>query len=103
VFDKDTGAKSIRELPEKLEFAVQVLTSTKDLDLDINHNALSNDPQAANKIAAIWTALGYLDRPGLLAGRNVLAPWEVVAASYFFNSAEPVDSVCFLKSLRQAL
>ncbi|MBF0595843.1 MAG: hypothetical protein HQL22_12875, partial [Candidatus Omnitrophica bacterium] len=81
VFDKDTGAKSIRELPEKLEFAVQVLTSTKDLDLDINHNALSNDPQAANKIAAIWTALGYLDRPGLLAGRNVLAPWEVVAAA----------------------
>ncbi|MBI4430673.1 MAG: hypothetical protein HY587_03060, partial [Candidatus Omnitrophica bacterium] len=35
-FDKDSGASSIDELPEKLEFAIQALSSTLDLDTAIN-------------------------------------------------------------------
>ena len=61
-FDKDSGASSIDELYEKLEFAIQVLTSTKDLDLAINRSDLRDDPSAAQKIAAHFIANGYLER-----------------------------------------
>jgi hypothetical protein len=34
-FDKDSGAATISQLPEKLTFAIQCLTSTRDLDMKI--------------------------------------------------------------------
>ncbi len=58
VFDKDHGASSIADLPEKLNFAVQVVTSTLDLDLAINRSPHVN----ASDLTSEFVANGYLLR-----------------------------------------
>ena len=68
IFDKDTGAKSIDELPQKLQFALQALISTRDLDTDINDTPLSDNPQQAIDFFAKQLAFnGYIWRGGYIA------------------------------------
>jgi|GEM_PF-4506590 len=63
-FDKDSGASSLADIIEKLEMAVQVLTSTKDLDLRINETAImkSNPEQAVEVISERFIKDGFLVR-----------------------------------------
>jgi len=62
-FDKDSGASSIDELKEKIEFAIQALTSTKDLDLAINNSDLKANPsKGAEMLAGYFRQDGYLIR-----------------------------------------
>ncbi len=71
-FDKDTGASSIDQLPEKLTFAIQALSTVRDLDLNINDNTeLSGDPVlAVEKIKSQIVKDGFLRRSILSTGNG---------------------------------
>ncbi len=64
IFDKDTGAKSMDELPKKLAVILQALISTKDLDLRIrDSHALNSNPQKTiDNLAEQLKLNGYIWR-----------------------------------------
>ncbi len=63
-FDKDSGASFISELPEKLMFTIQAITSTLDLDLLINRSELKSASDSIDFLAQRFIADGYLNRGG---------------------------------------
>ena len=64
-FDKDSGAVSIDQLPEKLTFAIGLITSTKDLDLRINDEKdIFSEEDIINNLAQQLVKNGYLLRDG---------------------------------------
>ncbi|MFA5088527.1 MAG: PEP/pyruvate-binding domain-containing protein [Candidatus Omnitrophota bacterium] len=66
LYDKDHGASSIADLPEELIFAIQALTSTKDLDLKINACYLATAPEAVEELSRKLIGDGFLAVNGSL-------------------------------------